>query len=588
MDAPPRAKKPLSANTIVHAKAHLYKSVLRCGFIVQHSAMLARYGDELAGILTDKLVVRHVTKHGPPKIAVLYERRTYGGTTRCLILPRLWAWVLCLRGDELIPRPRVLWPRTALEPCCNAEYCGELDANQQLVVRELMARPFTPERIRRGAGAALLKLEAGRGKTYIAAALIAQFRVPTLYIVRQVPLQQQAIKDLNSVLRGCTIGTSASDDVFVCVIHSALKIPPDTASRFGFVIYDEVHLMATPMFAKIFRQTMTWINLGLSGTPDRNDGMCAIYKKELALDGVIDAAELPGYDADSIGFSIHVRAIKYYGRDEHVQTRLGPTGAVSALLMQKQACADPHRMRLVAQEIDALYRWRGSVGMGSTCVRHGIYVFCEERGQLDVVYAALRERYADAIEAPEIAAAETPELDASTGKFIGGISKRQIADIRSRAHIYLTTYGYSSTGISNNDMTAIVFVTSRRGNMNQIIRRILRRNGDTRIPRVIVDIIDARTCMQHQYRDRAAAYAECNAVIRDLHVSVAADGSIEYKRGVHLPGPCVGVRTPARMAAIADTPACATARVAVIEDLADVAAAVDAGIVDEFDAYITE
>ncbi len=98
-----------------------------------------------------------------------------------------------------------------------------------------------------------------------------------------------------------------------------------------------------------------------------------------------------------------------------------------------------------------------------------------------------------------------PELD-DVGEFVGGIKDAQVTALKTNARILLTTFGYSSTGISIDKMTAIVFATPRRANMQQILARILRRGGDLTITRRVIDIIDNRTPMRGQYADRALAY----------------------------------------------------------------------------------
>jgi hypothetical protein len=52
--------------------------------------------------------------------------------------------------------------------------------------------------------------------------------------------------------------------------------------------------------------------------------------------------------------------------------------------------------------------------------------------------------------------------------------------------------------------------------MMQIIPRIMRRSGDKSIPRVVVDIIDSRTSLSAQYKDRLIAYNKFNAKIEKI------------------------------------------------------------------------
>ena len=91
----------------------------------------------------------------------------------------------------------------------------------------------------------------------------------------------------------------------------------------------------------------------------------------------------------------------------------------------------------------------------------------------------------------------------------GGITKQTFNDAKdAKAHIVLTTYGYSRRGISLPDMTALVLVSPRRNGSRQIIGRILRRNSDEMIVRQIIDIVDVHTVLKSQSNDRIKIYKE--------------------------------------------------------------------------------
>ena len=479
--------------------------ILRDGFILPLALLESIYGDELTKILNDKLVITHTPKYGPPVVAVLYRRVKYSGIV-CIHVPRVWVYALTYVRD-IVPPPKILYP-ARMNTVATMQFTGELDHNQTLVFNSVMRYHFSLDRIGRGCAAALLQLEAGRGKTFVAAALIGELKLRTLYIVTKIPLQQQAIREIKSVMpdwitvAGYSAGCTAN--IVVAVINTALKIPRKEASQFSFVIYDEVHTMYTKCRREIFRNTMTWVNLGMTATPDRDDGMDAIYKKELALGGdspgcqkgMIVADSLAGYRKDDVLFDIRIMVMHYYGRDEHTQNLTGANDKLSPLLMQKQFVRDPDRMAMISDILSELVNW------SENGKKHGIYVFCEERDQLDVVYEALSRHH-------DISA---PELEKDAGKFTGKSKKKEVGRLMQEKRIYLTTYGYSSVGLSNNKMTVEIFVTSRRNNMTQIIARVLRRNGDPSIPRYIVDIVDERTALRHQYKTRKEDYDKRNGV----------------------------------------------------------------------------
>jgi hypothetical protein len=208
---------------------------------------------------------------------------------------------------------------------------------------------------------------------------------------------------------------------------------------------------------------------------------------------------------------------------------------MSAILTINGVLKDPARMDLVAAETERLYMLheRGTpeelaaAGLGprpasaATAAhpageirRHGVFVFAETRDYLPALREALQRRMGGA----EIVA---PELEPTRVSILrGGVAKTAVGDARrARAHIVLTTYGFSRRGISLPDMTAIVEATPRRNGMRQILGRILRRGSDESIVRQVVDIVDCRTGLKGQAADRRKIYREKGYPISKVAVS---------------------------------------------------------------------
>ena len=102
----------------------------------------------------------------------------------------------------------------------------------------------------------------------------------------------------------------------------------------------------------------------------------------------------------------------------------------------------------------------------------------------------------------------------------GGVAAGEVGRARViGAHVICTTYGYSRRGISLPEMTALVLATPRRNGSTQILGRVFRRGGDPEIERVIVDLVDTRTCLKSQYADRRKVYRAKNWPIERIPVS---------------------------------------------------------------------
>lgn len=483
------------------------------GFLVDDRVLRARLGDKYATAIK-KLTLTHYPKVGPPKSAKMYKYGEHDGR-KFIYLPRTLSQVF----GAIIPCEVALPPRVEIP---HAEMQVELFENQKIVVAKLR-EVFREERIRAGTASCILNLRAGMGKTFVAAAVISELRLRTLYIVPKVPLAVQAVRDLRACLyseaavananpaRKLVIGSyhkvpkkkdvatdPTKQDVTVICIDSAILRDSEFFSRYSMIVFDEVHTYCSDVRKKIFKLAGSWVMLGMSATTeDRADGFDKIAHKELAYDGIIRAESLPGFNYEGVDFKSLVTVIKYNGTPEFTENIIHEsTGKMFTPFMNKQFLRDPFRTTVAIQELRSLYNWVGPEGQ-----RHCIYVFCEEVEPLNIIYRGFIETFgADAVEAPELFAQE------EIGKFTGGMKEAQIANMRDNARIFLTTYGYSGTGVSIDKMTAILFLTPRRANMKQILARILRRGGDQSITRRVIDIVDNKTGVKYQLGSRMCAY----------------------------------------------------------------------------------
>ncbi len=348
--------------------------------------------------------------------------------------------------------------------------------------------------------------------------------------------------------------------VTIGVINSVMKIQPATIrAKFGFVVFDEVHSYCTPGRRDIFRRATVGRVLGMSATTeDRADTFDIIATRALAVDGIIRAEEIPGFAYDNVAFDCKVDIIKYYGLPEHTQNLTHEsTGRIFTHYMHGQFLGDPARLELAISELMTLYDWRDEAGN-----MHYIYVFAEELDLLRMAMTAMSDALAargrnDIVASTtcvdDVAAVDTnetvddinispsdtlcdeisdntnnTETDANKDipteivsddnkdnskpvhkhleMFTGGLSEQKIQEVTKNARVLFSTYGYAGTGISILKMSAILFLTPRKANMKQILARILRRGSDQSIPRVVVDIVDARTALVRQYSVRSEAY----------------------------------------------------------------------------------
>ena len=444
-------------------------------------------------------------KVGRPIHVKQYEAITLAGKA-CVCLPR--TLIADMLQESIIERLIVCLP-------ARVKYTHpwavkiEMYSNQIAVVDHLMGTIFTEERMTAGTACAILNMGAGMGKTFVCASIAARLGLRTLFITLRKSLCDQAVADFRRCFcdedtpheLSARIGKferknhregAKNQDVTAIVINSALKQNKEFFAGYSFVVFDEVHTYCSDQRKEIFKKCSQWVCLGMSATTaDRNDGFDAIAHDEIAFGGVIHADGLPGFDTGSIIFNMSAEVVNYKGPPEHTKTLYhDSTDKLFCPYMNAQFMADPYRNALVVAEIRKLVSWRGPAGE-----KHCVLVFCEECGPLNKMLERLIAAFgADAVECPEM------------GTFMGGISADKVTEMRNCADILLATYAYAGTGISIIRATAIVFLTSRRSGMKQILARIMRLGSDVNIPREVIDIVDARTPIKFQLGSRMQAY----------------------------------------------------------------------------------
>ena len=125
---------------------------------------------------------------------------------------------------------------------------------------------------------------------------------------------------------------------------------------------------------------------------------------------------------------------------------------------------------------------------------------------------------------PVVAWTDQPALEAA--------ARSAVSDARAlRAHVVLTTYGFSRRGISLPDMTALVLASPRRHGNTQTLGRILRRGSDESILRVVVDIVDVCTGLRGQAAERRRAYAAKQYPVTKIACSYADFAAAEPPGG---------------------------------------------------------
>jgi superfamily II DNA or RNA helicase len=419
----------------------------------------------------------------------------HGGNRKTITAARV------ANGNLLLPRfSGAMLEKVGMAKITNFLQLGEdrtfvntatMTSNQKIILTHALSTVYTDANVTTGTASTIVQMDPGYGKTYLAVGLITALKKKTFIIAPTIYLLKQWVSILEAAFPastiGCYYGTNKKDgDIVVAVINSALKY--GDFSSYGLIIYDEVHLYCTGLTAKIFYLAQAACCMGLTATPNtRLDKFDPIAR--WSLGSVIYSDKVLGWDPSDIKFTSRVVRVLYSGPDEYTQILTSAAGIVSVPLMVNQLQLDNARNNMIVDNAIKLY-----------IAGHNTFVFSDRREHLHTLALMLAERKIK-FEAPEIV------------KLLGGATSKDIEQAQGHGRIIMTTYQYSSVGISINKMNAMILATPRKSNMTQILGRIFRMSDDNSAERIIIDIVDKKICLKSQYYSRKKEYDLMGATI---------------------------------------------------------------------------
>lgn len=367
----------------------------------------------------------------------------------------------------------------------DTQFDAKLEDHQSVLVEHL-AKHFTPERIAAGRGYCYLKRKAGRGKTFIALALVARYKYRTLYITHNLQSMEQAAAAAKRLYPHLTVGVwhgkkKTTGDITIAPItavqDAVLGDMPctDWFRQFGYVILDETPEYCTGERSKIFMKVQTHMVLAMSATPDeRLDGMDRIaflhFGQPLDGDKLVETTKPPDWKIMSICMS-------YNGPPQFTEKKLSKLDTVSHPLMVNMFCQDPWRTQLIVDTVVDM------VKLGKT-----VFIMLDRRSYAALLVKLLRTRLDGVI---------TPDRDIQ--KLLGGATAEEKLAAKNDARVCCVTYRCGGVGLSFPRYDAIVFGHPRRNGFKQFINRVFRLDGDVTKDRRLIFIQDNATPLKTQH-----------------------------------------------------------------------------------------
>lgn len=362
------------------------------------------------------------------------------------------------------------------------EFAGSLRDTQKEVVKSYL----TPEP-RDG----ILSLQTGGGKTVCALYIASQLQLPTMILVHSTFLRDQWIDRIKAFLPKTRIGTVQGDtldienkDIVVGMLQSiSLKeYEPNTFKRFGLVIVDECHHIASEAFSQAIPKLTSKHMLGLSATPERKDKLMHV------INWCLGPILFQSNADDKIDEKVNVEMIEFEAEDDVFNEIIYNNSGVmfTSLMVNKLVDYKPRNELLVSLLED---------------------VFEEEDRQILVL--------TDRVDHTKTLFEMLPQyIQEKTGILARTTKSSQRDEFCREKKILISTYQLVKEGFDVPTLNTLVMATPRP-DVEQIVGRILRVEKSKRKTHpLIIDIVD--TNFRRQFQERLSLYKKRNYNVQKI------------------------------------------------------------------------
>ena len=276
-----------------------------------------------------------------------------------------------------------------------------------------------------------------------------------------------------------------SYDCTICMIQTIVQkeIPANSFDGFGFTIFDECHHLGAQHFSRALLKIQTKWMLGLSATPQREDGLTKVFEWFLGPPVYWEKTREP--DAT---VSVLVRSFRY----ENPEYAEAPVDWKGEVVMA----------RLLGKIVEFKPRTKAIADIISTWIQESaerrVLVLSERKSHLEEFEGLLKP------------------LGVEIGYYIGGMKEAERDASAANARIILATYAMASEAMNIKTLNAVVLASPRK-RVEQSTGRILRVRPEHRnLEHRILDFIDSHDLYMGQWRKRLAYYKQCHYNIYQL------------------------------------------------------------------------
>ena len=273
-------------------------------------------------------------------------------------------------------------------------------------------------------------------------------------------------------------------DVTICMIKSICRqeYPEGFFDEYGFTIFDECHHLGAAYFCQALKKIQTKYMLGLSATPDREDGLSVVFEYHLGEAVYKNTKRAP--DKEAI-----VKAVWFDSDDPaYKEVPVNWRGEPITAKLLNQVAEFEQRNNKIMTIIDEYAK----------DPERFILILSDRISQLEWFEKAL------------------DKLSYVHGYYIGGMKQSVLDENADKCQILLATYQMASEAFSVKKLNTVILATPRK-NVEQSTGRIFRQRIDERkaAPH-IVDIIDSHECHKRRWFVRQKFYKECEYTFQHI------------------------------------------------------------------------
>jgi superfamily II DNA or RNA helicase len=339
----------------------------------------------------------------------------------------------------------------------------------------------------------VISLQTGGGKTVCGLYIASTLQVPTLVLVHNTFLKDQWIERISTFLPNARIGNVQGDkidienrDIVVAMLQSVSmkNYPPNTFARFGFLIVDECHHIASESFSQAIPKLTCEHMLGLSATPERKDKLMHVIN--WFLGPILYKSDTSDKVDEKVLVEVHEFEPPDYAYNDIIYNSSGVM--FTSLMINKVVEYEP-RNKLLIQLLEDIFE------------------------DLDRQILVLTDRVDHTKTLFDLLPTHIQEESCVLGR---NVKADQRAEWCSTKRILLATYSMCKEGFDVSTLNTLLIATPRP-DVDQIVGRILRTDKTTRkIDPLIIDVVDP--AFRRQFQARNQLYKQRNYVVTKMKV----------------------------------------------------------------------